>query len=198
MGASTFAAVVTSVAAPAVLVDLDPVGGGIDVLLGIDDLPGARWSGLRVDGGHLDPDALAAGLPQWQGGWVLAADEAPDPASVGQVARAAAGLGPVVLDLPRAPSPLREAGLAECELCVLVASASDVRTLVAAGAVLRSLPDVPVGVVLRRGGFEVGEAVDLLGVPLLGVLPAVDRPATRPARRVAAGIVDGVRLGDVA
>ena len=30
-------------------------GGGIDVVLGIESVPGARWSGLRVDGGHLDP-----------------------------------------------------------------------------------------------------------------------------------------------
>ena len=64
-----------------------------------------------------------------------------------QVAAAAGELGPVVLDLPRAPSPVREAGLACCELCVVVAAATDVRTLVAARAVLRSLPDVPVGVV---------------------------------------------------
>ena len=192
VGASTFAAVLTSVAAHGVLIDLDPVGGGIDVLLGIDDLPGARWSGLRVGGGYLDPAALADGLPRWRSASVLAADEPPDPDAVAQVAEAAAELGPVVFDLPRAPSPLREAGLACCDLCVLVAAATDVRTLVAARAVLRSLPDVPTGIVLRRGGFGVGEAVDLLGAPLLGVLPPVDRPSERPAARIAAGLIDGV------
>jgi Mrp family chromosome partitioning ATPase len=192
VGASTFAAVVTSVAARAVLIDLDPVGGGIDVLLGIDDVPGARWSGLRVGGGYLDPAALAAGLPRWRGVAVLAADEPPGPGAVAQVASAAAEVGTVVIDLPRAPSDLREAGLACCELCVVVAAANDVRSLVAARAVLRSLPDIPAGVVLRRGGFGVGEAVDLLGAPLLGVLPPVDRPSERASARIAAGLVDAM------
>ena len=192
VGASTFAAVLTSVAESGVLIDLDPVGGGIDVLLGIDDVPGARWSGLRVGGGYLDPAALATGLPRWRTVAVLAADEPPDAESVAQVAASADELGPVVFDLPRAPSPLREAGLACCALCVVVAAATDVRTLVAARAVLRSLPDVPTGVVLRRGGFGVGEAVELLGAPLLGVLPPVDRPSERAALRIAAGLVDGV------
>ena len=62
----------------------------------------------------------------------------------------------------------------------MVAAATDVRTLVAARAVLRSLPDVPTGIVLRRGGFGVGEAVDLLGAPLLGVLPPVDGRPVAP------------------
>lgn len=194
VGASTFAAVLTSVAEGGVLIDLDPVGGGIDVLLGIDDLPGARWSGLRVGGGYLDPTALATGLPRWRTVAVLAADEPPDPDAVAQVASSAAELGPVVFDLPRVPSPVREAGLACCELCVVVAAASDVRTLVAARAVLRSLPDLPTGVVLRRGGFGAGEAADLLGAPLLGVLPPVDRPSERAAVRIAAGLVDGLAV----
>ncbi|HEY8300725.1 MAG TPA: hypothetical protein VIG48_02380 [Jatrophihabitans sp.] len=192
VGASTFAAVLTSVADRATLIDLDPVGGGIDVLLGIDDLPGARWSGLRTGGGRLDPEVLAAGLPRWNATPVLAADVAPAVEAVGEVVAAAAARGPVVLDLPRAPGPLREAGLACCAMCVLVAAATDVRSLTAAAAVLRSLPDVAVGLVLRRGGFGVAEAVDLLGAPLLGVLPPIDRPAERVARRVAAGIVDGI------
>lgn len=192
VGASTFAAVLTSVAGHGTLLDLDPVGGGIDVLLGIEDLPGARWSGLRVDGGYLDPTLLAEGLPRWRGAAVLAADAAPPPAAVAQVAAAAAELGPVVLDLARTPSPLREAGLSCCELCVVVAAATDVRTLTAAAAVLRSLPDLPAGVVLRRGGFGVSEAVDLLGAPLLGVLPPVDRSGDRAARRIAAGLMDGM------
>lgn len=192
VGASTFAAVLTSVAGPATLIDLDPVGGGIDVLLGIDGLPGARWSGLQTDGGRLDPEVLAAGLPRWHATAVLAADVAPAAEAVAEVVTAAAGCGSVVLDLPRAPAPLRDAGLACCDLVVLVAAATDVRSLAAARAVVRSLPDLPVGLVLRRGGIGVAEAVDLLGLPLLGVLPPVDRPAERAARRVAAGIVDGV------
>src|SRR6185312_17116098 len=77
VGASTFAAVLAWAAVSGVLVDLDPVGGGVDVLLGIERAPGARWSGLRLDGGRLAPEVLTAGLPRWAGVPVLAADRSP-------------------------------------------------------------------------------------------------------------------------
>jgi hypothetical protein len=64
--------------------------------------------------------------------------------------------------------------------------------VVAAAAVLRSLPDVPVGLVLRRGGLSVDEAVPLLGAPLLGVLPEVERGGSRASVRVACGLLDGM------
>ncbi len=49
-GASTFAAALTTCAVrldrSAVLVDGDPLGGGIDLLMGAEDAPGARWPQL--------------------------------------------------------------------------------------------------------------------------------------------------------
>jgi hypothetical protein len=195
VGASRFAAALAAAAGSATLIDLDGMGGGVDVLLGIEDLPGARWSDLHLDGGYLDPDLLAGRLPRWRDVAVLAADVVPpSPRAVTQVVAAAAESGPVVLDLPRAPSPLREAALDRCALCVVVA-ASEIRSVVAAGAVLRSLPDVPTGLVLRRGGLAVVEALPLLDAPLLGVLPASDRSANaqRAAARIAAGVLDGLR-----
>jgi cellulose biosynthesis protein BcsQ len=193
VGASTFAATIAAAAQPAVLVDLDPVGGGIDVLLGIETAPGARWSGVRVDGGHLDPQLLADGLPHWQSVAVLAADVSPPSPDVAvQVIETAAQLGDVVLDLPRAPGSVRDAALVRCALAVVVAS-THVRELAAARAVLGSLPDVPAGVVLRRGALPVSDAVALLGVPLLGELPPLDRAqASRVTARVAAGVLDGL------
>jgi hypothetical protein len=197
VGASTFAAVLAW-AARGTLVDLDPWGGGIDVLLGIEAVPGARWSGVRVGGGRLDPALLSAGLPRWAGVPVLAVDRSPPAGGVGEVLAAVAELGCTVLDLPRAPSPAREAALEECGLVVVLAHAG-VRQLSAARAVVSALPDVNVGTVLRRGEVPLGDAVPLVGAALLGVLP---RPAGglplgrgRPPRslaRVAAGIVDGL------
>lgn len=191
VGASTFASLVAAGVRGATLIDLDPVGGGIDVLLGVEDVPGARWSGLRVDGGYLDPTLLADGLPRWRGVAVLAADvPPPTPAAVAQVIAAGAQLGPVVLDLPRAPSPIRAAALAQCGVCVLVAAA-EIRAVVAASAVVRTLSGARVGVVMRRSRMAVAEALALLGVPLLGVLPSVDRPS-RACARVANGVLDGL------
>jgi hypothetical protein len=177
-----------------VLVDCDVAGGGIDVLLGVEAAPGARWSGLRVDGGCLDSALLADGLPRWEAVWVLAADAPPPATSIAQVVAAAGSLGAVVLDLPRAPGPVRAAALSCCSLCVLVVSA-EVRGLAAARAVRPE--SGAVGVVARRGSVPPAEAARTLGAPLLGTLPAlssgpVSRSASRSAARVAAGVLDGL------
>lgn len=201
VGASCFAAVLAVVAAPSVLIDLDAMGGGVDVTLGVEAMPGARWSGLRVAGGHLDPAALIAGLPRAGPCAVLAADTAQlDPEAVLQVLEAAASAGPVVLDLPRASCAERAAALLACDLVVVLARA-DVSGLVAAHAMVSALPQLPVGVVIRRGELEPDEAAELVGAPLLGVLPALgssrlvldaDRPP-RSIARVAAGVLAGLR-----
>lgn len=193
VGASTFAAVLAECAAPSTLIDCDAVCGGIDVLLGVEFAPGSRWSGLRVDGGTLDPGLLDTGLPHWHGVRVLAADTAPVPAALEQVVEAAGGLGPVMLDVPRAPGELRDAALRRCALCIVVAVA-DVPALAAARAVLSSLPELPVGAVVRRGSVAVEDAAVLLGVPVLGTLPDLARTAApcRASARVAAGLLDGL------
>lgn len=198
VGASTFASLIASVALPSVLVDVDPAGGGVDVLLGIEAVPGARWSGLRLEGGRLDPALLADGLPRWRDVAVLAADgDVPTAAGALEVVDAATRLGAVVLDLPRSPSPVRDALLRRCVLCVVVAVA-EVRDVAAARAVVRLAPDAPFGVVVRRGSLPVDDVARLLGAPLLGVLPALERDAPRSSRvpraaiRVAAGVLDGL------
>jgi hypothetical protein len=200
VGASSFAAVLAVIAGPSVLIDLDVTGGGIDIALGIEGTVGARWSGLRVAGGHLDPEMLVGGLPRAGPCSVLAADSAElDPAAVSQVIAAACALGPVVLDLPRASCAERAAALLRCDLVVVVARA-DVSGLVAAHAMVAALPELPVGVVVRRGEVAPVEAAGLVGASLLGVLPALgpgrvtidpNRPP-RHAARVAAGVLAGV------
>lgn len=200
VGASTFAAVLAWAAGSGILVDLDPVGGGLDVLLGIEHEPGARWSGLRLDGGRLDPELLADGLPRWAGVPVLAVD-LPPPDGPEPVLAAASGKGVAVIDLPRASSPSRDAAAAGCEFVVMVVEAR-VRCLAAARAVLASLPDVPVGVLVRRGDVPSGDVAAVVGVNLLGAVPAMARGidltggrVPRALARVAAGVLDGALDG---
>lgn len=197
-GASTFAAVLAAAAERAVLVDLDPVGGGLDVLLGIEQVPGARWSGLQVDGGRLDPQLLDDGLPWWHAVPVLAADTTPPATAVVPLLDAAAVLGTVVVDLPRVDTPARAAAL-RCASFVVIVAVAEVRELAAARAVLGTLPGLATGVVLRAGSVADRDAARHLGAPLVASLP---RPAGRlhldrstPPRRltrVAAGLLDGV------
>jgi MinD-like ATPase involved in chromosome partitioning or flagellar assembly len=195
VGASTFAAAMAAGARPSTLIDLDALGGGVDVLLGIEGVPGARWSALRLSGGHLDPALLADGLPRWDGVAVLAADaDAPTAIAAQQVVDTAAQLGPVVVDLPRAPSLLRDSVVEQCALCVVVTE-GEVRGIASARAVLRSMPSgVVVGAVVRRGMLSADEVAGLLGVAVLGVLPALERSPSRPRSmaRVASGVLDGM------
>lgn len=202
IGASAFAAVLAACAASAVLVDLDPLGGGIDVLLGMESVSGARWSGVRVGGGRLDAQTLLDGLPRWGPVGVLAADVlALDPDAAAQVVEVAVGaeVDTVVLALPRAPDvPVA----ALCDLVVVVAR-GDVGGLVAAHAVLGGLPAVPVGVVVRRGPVTAADAAALAGAPLVGTLPSLGSrrspvgagPSRVPswARRVGVGVLDALR-----
>lgn len=203
VGASSFAAVLAAVAGGALLVDLDVAGGGIDVTLGIESTPGARWSGLRLAGCRLEPEALASGLPRWRSVPVLAADVADlDPDAVLQVLDVARTTGPVVLDLPRRNCPERAAALLHCSLIAVLARA-DVDGLVAAHALAAGLPELPSGLVCRRGEVPTADAARLVGLPLVGELPALDGsrlvlnshrlPST--AARVAAGVLRGVGPG---
>jgi hypothetical protein len=202
VGASSFAAILAAVAGGSVLLDLDVTGGGIDVALGIEGEPGARWSGLHLAGGHLDPHTLVAGLPRWGPTAVLAADVAIlDPEPVLQVLAAASTVGPVVADLPRSSCPERAAALLHCDLVVVLARA-DVGGLVSAHAVADSLPELPIGVVVRRGDVASSESAELVGCTLLGELPPLGgsrfeldpHRLPRAATRVAAGVLRGLSI----
>lgn len=88
VGASTLAAAVAVRAAAAgrsvVAVDLDRVGGRLDVVFGVEQLPGWRWNRLAAVAGLVDGTGLARQLPITNGVSVLAAG------MVARVARVAA------------------------------------------------------------------------------------------------------------
>jgi hypothetical protein len=200
VGASTFAAVLAAAAGPSTLVDIDVAGGGIDVLLGIEDVGGARWSGLRLGGGRLEPTLLGDGLPRWGQVSVLAADTEPDVGAVRQVLDAAAELGPVVVDLGRAAVGPRHVAVSRCAL-VLLFAAAQVRGLSAARAVRAGLSDVPVGLVVRHGALAPDEAAALTGIGIVGVAPSLPpspervldaRRLPRGLARLASGVLDGL------
>jgi secretion/DNA translocation related CpaE-like protein len=198
-GASTLAAALAcGMSGPSVLIDLDPVGSGIDVLLGIESVPGARWPGLQLGGGRLDPDVFERGLPSWGDVRVLAAPSAdPGPDAVEQVIDAACALGSVVIDLGRGGGDGRAAALHMCDLVVLLAAGS-VAGIAAARRVLSALPAVSVGAVLRRGSVREGYASELLGVPILVTLPDVlRRDGVVPSSwiKIGRGVADGLVVG---
>src|SRR5690606_25835346 len=46
------------------LVDADPLGGGLDLVLGWEQLEGLRWPALTQTDGRVDPPALVQALPR--------------------------------------------------------------------------------------------------------------------------------------
>jgi secretion/DNA translocation related CpaE-like protein len=190
-GASTVAAALALAAAPgAVLVDGDPWGGGLDLVLGAERSEGLRWPDLTGLRGRVAGDALLAALPEVAGVHVLAAARS-DPAEIPApaltaVVESAAGVGStVVLDLPRTWAPLRDEAAATADLAVLVVpgrlrGAGAARLLVDAEGspwsrarlVVRTVP----------GGLGAAEVSDVVGRPVLAVLPH-DRSAVPRAER---------------
>ncbi len=104
LGASSLAAHLAA-AHGAVLVDLDPAGPGVEVLLGIESAPGLRWSDVHGARGSIDGESVAEALPRWSGIAVLSGDRLTgfdsDLESTMAVISALHDVGHVVLDLPR-------------------------------------------------------------------------------------------------
>lgn len=186
-GASTVATALALAAAPgAVLVDADPWGGGLDLLLGAEHVEGVRWAELTGLRGRVAGDALLAALPETSGVHVLAASRAepvpiPDEALLAVVDAARAAGRPVVVDLPRpgGPGAPGTAVLTDADLALLVVPA---RLRAATSA--RLLVDAPgspwsvAQLVVRPfpGGLSGDDVADVVGRPVLAEVP-FDRSA---------------------
>ncbi len=174
-GASTLAALTAasaSVSGPTVLLDCDPLGGGIDMVLGCEATPGPRWRQVRTGGGTLAPDVLLAALPRWGRVSFLAADSPGPlaPETLAAVLTAASHIGPVVLDLPRWPAPVREVALEWCRRVVLVTTAQ-ARAVTAGAMVARGLDHPGTVVAVRGSGTTPHRVAGLLGVRSIGAVP---------------------------
>ncbi|MCH9700320.1 MAG: CpaE-like family protein [Actinomycetia bacterium] len=66
-GASVFATALALVATQSLLIDGDPWGGGLDLVLGTETESGLRWPDLPPTGGRLNYPALRDALPRRQG-----------------------------------------------------------------------------------------------------------------------------------
>lgn len=187
-GASTVATALALAAAPgAVLVDADPWGGGVDLLLGAEHADGVRWAELTGLRGRVAGDALLAALPEISGVHVLAASRTdpapiPDEALLAVVDASRAAGRPVVVDLPRPAGPTDPAAaavLADADLALLVVPAR-LRAATAARLLVES-PGSPwstAALVVRpvAGGLSRDDVAELVGLPVLADAPS-DRSA---------------------
>ncbi|ATL29370.1 septum site-determining protein Ssd [Streptomyces formicae] len=192
-GASTLACALAVTAARAghrtMLVDADPLGGGLDVLLGGEAADGLRWPAFAASRGRVGGGALEESLPELHALRVLSWDRGDVVAVAPEAVRAVVAAarrrgGVVVVDLPRRVDEAVAEALDQVDLGLLVvpaelrAVAGARRVASAAGMVLRDLRVVVaggagsgIGEQGAPGGFEADEVARLLGLPLVGEVP---------------------------
>jgi len=184
-GASTLAAALAVTAGSrdldVTLLDLDPLGGGLDLLLGAEGEPGLRWGDLRHVSGRLPAGLLAATAVRAAGVTLVTweRDAAPLVAAETVAAvleRAGAETDLVVADLPRRIDDVARAVLTAARR-VLVVVPAEVRAVAAAARVAAEVEQYAADVSLVvRGPAPTGlsaEAVcDAVGLPLAGELRA--------------------------
>ena len=180
-GATVFAAALARAAAavgPTLLVDADPLGAGVDRVLGLEDAGGIRWDALHATSGRLSSRALREALPG-DGllsvlTWPAERTTAPQAAVLREVLSAASrGFGAVVVDLPRHPDPVAEEAVVRCDHVVLVSTLTVPAVSAAARVVARLPSPTPARHLLTRagrGGVTPESVSRLLRVPLLAAM----------------------------
>ncbi|MFD9957933.1 septum site-determining protein Ssd [Amycolatopsis sp. NPDC058986] len=178
----------------ALLIDCDPLGGGVDLLLGLEKTEGRRWPEVQLTG-RVSLPALLGDLPQHRhdgGGLpVLSCGrDGPGPSAEALAAVLAAGRRAgrtVVCDLPRGFGEEEAVVVADADLVVLAVPV-EARACMAAKQVMRRLTAYTdrIGIVAcgrSPVGFTPQETAALLGPPLLAFMP--------PERGLAVAVENG-------
>ena len=159
------------------LVDADPLGAGIDRVLGMESLDGIRWDALHSTTGRLSARSLREALPHRRGVSVLtwAADR---PAGLQAFAMREVlsagqrGHGALVVDLPRHPDPVIEEVLARLDHLVVVTGVT-VPAVTATSRVTARMAGLSAAshlVVRGSGGVDAAAIGRLLGMPVAAVM----------------------------
>jgi secretion/DNA translocation related CpaE-like protein len=177
-GATVLAAAVAQAAAestPTLLVDADPLGAGVDRVLGLESKDGIRWDSMLQTTGRLSSRSLREALPRL-GQLSVLTWPTDRPASLQAFAMREVlsagrrGFGVVVVDLPRQRDAVIEETISRCDHVVLVATLT-VPGVSAAARVAQRLPEVsPERHLVTRGGrsgVSPGSVSKLLRMPLL-------------------------------
>lgn len=184
-GATTLSCALAVTAARAgarcLLVDVDPLGGGIDLVFGAEDERGLRWPDLSGTSGRLPATALSTALPRMQDLSVLSfgrgsTDPVPAEAVQAVLGSARRSHHLIVADLPRTPDEAARAVLQAATVVLLVVPA-EVRAAAAAARVAAAVSALAQDVrLVVRGpapaGLSGDEVARALGLPLAGEVRA--------------------------
>jgi secretion/DNA translocation related CpaE-like protein len=194
-GATTLSAALAVTAARrsrrVLLVDGDPLGGGIDLVFHAEELTGLRWPDLASMRGRVPGGALTQALPRTADVALLSWDRGvtgsvPAEALEAVLAAARRSEDLVVVDLPRHVDDTVRVVAAHADLLLLVVPA-EVRASAAAARVAARLTALhgDVRLVVRGpapSGLSAADVAGSLGLPLVGQLkpePDLDRTLER-------------------
>ncbi|MEV6631401.1 septum site-determining protein Ssd [Actinoplanes sp. NPDC051470] len=162
------------------LIDADPLGGGLDLVLGWEKMVGLRWPELAAADGRVDPAALMGALPR-DGDLVLlsftrqdALAPVPGEAMAATLDAARRGRDLVVVDLPRRLDDAATLALQAADRTLLVVPA-ELRATAAAGRIAAMVAHHcdHQAVVVRGpapGRLKPKDVAAALSLPLAGVL----------------------------
>ncbi len=182
-GASTLAVAVAMAASrrsvPTLLVDADPLAGGVELVLGCEDADGLRWPQVASTQGRVGSAALRSALPRAGNVAVLSWDRSGalgvDAATMRSILAAGRrGSDLLVIDLPRGLDDAGSAAVTTCDVLVVVVT-GDVRAAASAHrlvALLRTqCPDIRL-VVRTRAAVDLSAETlsETLQVPLLATI----------------------------
>ena len=188
VGTSTFAAVLADTASRqrsgVLLLDVEPGGAGLDLLLGVEGAPGLRWDDITGETGSIAGSALSAALPQIAGRLRVATRARDDgaelsPETVLAVLDAARSNGETVIaDLGRATDPAARGVLDSADVVVVLTAASvpgvaATRKMLARLAMRDESMRSEAALVVRGpapGGLTPEQVADAVGVPLVATL----------------------------
>lgn len=212
-GATTFACALGQLASregPACVVDADPLGPGIDRVLGLEHHDGVRWEELCRTTGRLSARSLREALPSVGPLGVLtwsAGRSEPLTAFAAREAMSAARRGhdTVVIDLPRGHDAVVDELTARCDVVLVVVSPT-LAGVAAAARVCASYADCGrLRVVVRGRGLDERDVGRALGVPVMasmgdqrGLAESIDlglgpvRSRRGPLGRAAASVLAGL------
>jgi secretion/DNA translocation related CpaE-like protein len=171
------------------LVDADPLGGGLDLVLGWEQVDGLRWPALMGAGGRVDPPALLRALPHrgdlvllsfariGSGGSGRSVDPllpVPGEAMAATLDAARRGRDVIVVDLPRQLDDAATLALQAADRTLLVVPA-ELRATAAAARIAATvaLHCEDLSVVVRGpapGRLKAREIARSLALPLAGTL----------------------------
>lgn len=182
-GASTFACALGQAGAArgaTLVVDTDPLGPGLDRMLGLESVAGVRWGELAAGSGRLGARALREAVPRSGGApagpgvltWASGTVVEPDATVVREaVAAAQRGHDLVVLDLDRHGGTLLDELVARCDRVLVVVPAT-LAGIASTVRLLHRLDHLPgAALAVRRGGVSWDDLERATGLPVAVEVP---------------------------